>query len=416
MVELAAWLVTLAIHSSVMLGAVWVSCTVCVRLPERVREVLWKAAAFGALPTSLLQHWWGAAPAAGYVAVLGTPAVVEIAPVAGSAEPSPVEALAMTAPVCFATLAIALAILASARVLVQCWRARRLLRDRQPAPAALVAELATVRERCGGRHARLTVSRTLRVPIATGVLRPEICLPAAIATLDDSERRAVLAHEFGHLLRRDPLWLRAFLVAQCLLPWQPLLRLARRRVEELSEYACDALAAELAGVSGTARCLVAVADWLRAAPATRCIVAASMAAKGSLLARRVDRLLSERGVAGLGRHGWWLAPGIGLLLATAAVALPAAAFVATPPATLPRNASPLERAAALLDAECAALSAEFARLQRELPVAALEAADRALLQRLAARIAALDANRVKIAEAVRALDAPAAASNSPSPR
>ncbi|WP_416760293.1 M56 family metallopeptidase [Roseateles sp. So40a] len=76
----------------------------------------------------------------------------------------------------------------------------------------------------------------------------QICLPAGLMrSLEGQQRVAVLAHEIAHLRRRDLAWrLAARLVAQ--LGWlQPLNRLAMRRLDLLAELACDAWAAEEAG-------------------------------------------------------------------------------------------------------------------------------------------------------------------------
>lgn len=74
--------------------------------------------------------------------------------------------------------------------------------------------------------------------LLTGFLRPAILFPAggdeaAMAT------REIFLHELAHLARRDPLWLHLCQIAKILLPFQPLLWVLARRIEELSDYACD---------------------------------------------------------------------------------------------------------------------------------------------------------------------------------
>ena len=110
------------------------------------------------------------------------------------------------------------------------------------------------------RALRLSQHTGLQTPIAFGALRPEISLPSrCFAELDDQHQLSMLAHELGHLMHRDPLWLRINGLLIALFPWQPLFRLARRRIQILAEYRSDALAAELTGNLAAASCL-ATAD------------------------------------------------------------------------------------------------------------------------------------------------------------
>lgn len=71
-----------------------------------------------------------------------------------------------------------------------------------------------------------------------GILRPAILLPDRGNEIPMAVREVFL-HEFAHLARRDPLWLHLCILAKILIPFQPLLWLLSRRIEELSDYACD---------------------------------------------------------------------------------------------------------------------------------------------------------------------------------
>ena len=163
------------------------------------------------------------------------------------------------------------------------------------------AWIEILREQCDRfdyrRRVRLTVSDDIMVPMAMGVFRPEICLPAdADRTLPGCELRAAVAHELAHLHRRDPAWLVVYRAVQMLLFAQPLNRFAVRRLIELSEYQCDAWAAETTrDPLALARCLERVARRLVTGQTDDLLVAnapvASLAMTRSMLSRRVGRLL-----------------------------------------------------------------------------------------------------------------------------
>jgi len=93
---------------------------------------------------------------------------------------------------------------------------------------------------------RLALSPTVRAPLCAGLLQPTVVLPTA--PLPERALRAALAHELGHL-RRGDLWL-AWVpaLAEALLWFHPLARLAAREHAQAREEACDAFALRRAGV------------------------------------------------------------------------------------------------------------------------------------------------------------------------
>jgi len=113
---------------------------------------------------------------------------------------------------------------------------------------------------------RLTRSDGLASPIALG--RSEICVPGAVLTdLDAAQQRSVLAHELAHIARRDPLWLTGASLLERVFFFQPLNRLARRRIQESAEYLCDDWAVGRTGSGITmAKSLMKVAEWMHAEP------------------------------------------------------------------------------------------------------------------------------------------------------
>lgn len=174
-------------------------------------------------------------------------------------------------------------------------RLQRVLVAREPEVDARVLTVAATVARSLGmcRTPQLSRSPVLATPIAFGWLRPEICLPARAAGLGDGSLRAMLAHELAHLHRGDPAWMWFAALLQAVMPWQPLLWLARRRWVRLVELRCDAVAARESSPAAVARCLLDVADWLRPNAPVQTF-ALGMAAKPSALRERVEAALAAR--------------------------------------------------------------------------------------------------------------------------
>jgi hypothetical protein len=141
------------------------------------------------------------------------------------------------------------------------------------------------------RRVRLTDSTNISSPIALG--GSEICVPSrAMLDLPRDEQRVMLAHELGHIVRRDPMWLKLCGWIESLFPFQPLNRLARRNIQREAEYLCDDWAVEQTGLGlSLARCLAQVASWLETGHGN---ISPTMAANGSPLVTRVQRLLDGK--------------------------------------------------------------------------------------------------------------------------
>ncbi len=138
---------------------------------------------------------------------------------------------------------------------------------------------------------RLFYSDRLLAPIAHGLLHPTITVPVRTTSdLPAEEQLAMLAHELGHLERRDPAWLTVARLLGIGLFFQPLNRLAHRRLGSLAEFQCDAAALRATGDRvALARCLTEVAGWVVAS--RRPLPACGMADSTSPLAARVVRIL-----------------------------------------------------------------------------------------------------------------------------
>lgn len=117
-----------------------------------------------------------------------------------------------------------------------------------------------------------------------------VLVPRWSLTLPQAQRRALLAHEFSHLRRRDPLWRLGLALWGGLLWPLPLSALARQRLDALAEFECDAAAARALGDGRPlAECLAHCLEQ-RLEPGFPAF-AAAMAAPRSPLLQRAEQLL-----------------------------------------------------------------------------------------------------------------------------
>lgn len=169
---------------------------------------------------------------------------------------------------------------------------RRRLKDRvEVRDPSGVAALSKLVEKSGLRRSiRLTASARLSSPIVLG--SSEICVPLRACTeLDQRQFESLLAHELAHIVRRDSVWLLSACLIESVLFFQPLNRLARRRMQEETEFLCDAWAVRQTGLSiDLAKCLAEVATWIRG---SRPAMAPSILGRSSSLVDRVERLCSD---------------------------------------------------------------------------------------------------------------------------
>ncbi|HET6585432.1 MAG TPA: M56 family metallopeptidase, partial [Nannocystaceae bacterium] len=341
-----SWAVTYAVHSTILLCGAWLLERRLGDRPELMSPI-WKVAVLGGAFSATLQLVAGLEPAGGRWAIAAeeraaeplrmtavAPAVmgrVVVAPALASVAeapldfalasstsaplPEPVLARAARERASVATTAAPPSWTAPARAaiallmlwivgglvailgLVRSWLAlRRILRGRLALRAGALADtFARLQASAGGpRSVRLSVSPTIRVPLATGVVRPEIVVPRrALRELGAAAQQSMLAHELGHVVRRDPAWRLFVAVVERVLFFQPLLRIASRRIAQHAEYLADAWAARhTAQPLALARCLTEIATWLRAGPVPAGVsLASGMAEPASILGRRVLRLV-----------------------------------------------------------------------------------------------------------------------------
>ncbi len=337
-----SWLATYLVHSTVLLSAAWLADRLAGRRLPAIAETAWRAALVGGLLSATLHSAAQpglvlrplaarAAPPAGHG--MTTAATVPL-PTAGAGSRSAPSRSATDRVAHLLPSFAAIAWPSGAAVLLLRLGAsavalRKLLRLRRPRPPGrLVRRLAL---RLGiRRQVAVSTSRAIPVPFTTGVLRPEVCCPERLfADLPAGHQEGVLAHELAHVRRHDVAWRRAVRGLEAVLWPQPLLRVARRRLEALGETRCDLLAAACTGrPRELASCLVEVAAWTRHPPAPLAAMA-----PGAGLDERVRRLLEEP-VTDSPRHPW-SAPVAAAATVLIAICLPALSFVDAAPAAPP---------------------------------------------------------------------------------
>jgi len=346
--SLLAWLLTYAIHSTVLLGLAWF-VTRRRRLEPAASDLLWKVALLAPLVTGTIQarlelstpaavrlpvvqpaaptdpgRQPGAAdpgrqpgvqptdPTSGTPETPGTPGY---RPGLAGAQASGLPSLTLVLVLLWAVIALGSSLYYLARRLILVGR----LADRRAvSDGALVATLAELKQTTGyRRRVHLTMARTISSPVALGL--SEICVPEmAVSELGMEQQRSMLAHELAHLARRDSLWLAGASLIERFFFFQPLNKLARRELETTAEYLSDEWAMQKTGSAvSLAKCLATVAEWIQASPLG--VPVAGLAERRSLLVSRIARLLESRRVSSpAARLGWAAAAMVGVIVTIAA--------------------------------------------------------------------------------------------------
>jgi beta-lactamase regulating signal transducer with metallopeptidase domain len=346
------WLLTYALHSTILIVAVWllVSSPLGHRLRLTSAAWLWLVALCGGVLTATLQTSGVLAGASGTLRLAAetpTRAAVRVELPARAAAPTSPAGAVPPHRTFATTLEISprwpLAVMAGwiAGVLLMLggfawarWRFFRSIAGRRIAHHTLAANaLREVQRRASvHRPIRLTVAPALASPVAIG--RDEICLPErALSELELGQQEVMLAHELAHLERGDSRWLVLARVIEAVFFFQPLNRLARRRMQDAAEFACDVWALRvLARPMALARCLARVAEWSLASP--RLLAPAMAGRRGSMLLQRVERLTNGRAIGERGAGPAAAVIAAGALLALALLA-PKAAVGAPPGPAFP---------------------------------------------------------------------------------
>ena len=264
-----AWVATHLVHSTLAVVGAW-AVTRAVRLSPSDNVRIWRLALFAPL-VSATAHAFGAG--------VSSPLSVDLSRVMPSALAEWGVAAAIVTFVVLAASVVAGVSWPSSRAL------RRALGLRRPPDGGrdLEDEVASLARASRWPAPRVTVSDTSVAPAAVG--SSEICVPVTVfGLLPVAEQRALLAHELGHLVRRDPLWQAAAATVVRLTVFQPLNRLALQKLRVASEQAADDFAVRLTGDA------VALARALTSLTAVIVAVSGAASAAGSPVVERVERL------------------------------------------------------------------------------------------------------------------------------
>jgi hypothetical protein len=174
------------------------------------------------------------------------------------------------------------------------WRAAaRILRSsRRIAPQAAAAALLPA-----VADTPIFESDLIAAPVTIGVLRPWVLLPAAWRSWPEPNLRAVLAHEFAHVKRRDPLVAFLASINRCVFWFHPLAWWLQRKLAASAELACDDAAVRTIGEPRRyAALLLAMAQAMRRSGGL--VVRLGVGIDGSaLVSRRIERILRGEIVA-----------------------------------------------------------------------------------------------------------------------
>jgi beta-lactamase regulating signal transducer with metallopeptidase domain len=390
----AAWLLTLCLHAGVLLTLAWLLDRNVLRHQLGWREWVWRLALFGGLLTASGQMLLDTPKAARiataapetipsnqsrHVAFMQTSAVDTTstisldgaAPQRSVARPaqtvaaSPNEMSWMANVAMPAWYQIIVAAWMAGVLLSLSWTGRAWLRMRHKLDLATplgdlqIDETARqIAALAGVGRPDLLVLDELASPVAVGGRR--IILPSwVVGHFDDAQMRALLAHEIAHLSRRDPARKLASALVCSMFWFMPLASVARRRLDEIAEEACDAWAAAQCGDGrALAECLFGCAEHHMRGP--QFALASAMSRRHSPVLKRINQLID--GVPMKLRvslpqllvaivitlaAGMTLLPGVGVVQASAAAEPPppsAAPLPAKPalttPATMPAPPAP----------------------------------------------------------------------------
>ena len=307
------WLLTYAVHSTVLLGAAWLLVSRRhLRWSPAARHAIWSVALVAGFVTATLQLATPWTPVGGAMQLpLARSAVTALQvmqhdvglPAAGAGDAGgaggAVSTRVLVVGVSASTMAVAawalVTLVLVGRLALAHRRLRLALADRRDVGPSLVAGALRHLLAEGGvrRAVSLSTSDALQAPAA--IPGDEIVLPTrALRELSLAEQEGVLAHELAHVVRRDTLWLQLAAWIERLAWFQPLNRVARRQLQHSAEFAADAWAVAVTRQPlRLAQALARVAEWVAPDGASHASLAPG--ADGSPLIERVRRLTSPRG-------------------------------------------------------------------------------------------------------------------------
>jgi TonB family protein len=332
--------VSVALKSTVVLGAAWLAAGAFRGRSAASRHLVWTAAAAAVLALPFLSAGLPAlrVPASGALLRLDSGVMFQVAssaavePPSSSLLPAATARRAMNAPrhpdwrIWLMLLWAAGAAAALARMLaafLAMWRVQRgARRFPDDGLARALAQALGIRHRV-----RVLESRAGSMPMTFGILRPAIFMPPEATGWSEERRRVVLLHELAHVRRGDAATHLLARTAWSLNWWNPLAWSAWREFLKERERATDDLVLNAgARASDYAGHLLEVARSMQSAPATAW--AAVAMARRSQLEGRLLAILD----AGVKRHAPGRMAGLAATLLAIAAVAPFAAMRAQTPA------------------------------------------------------------------------------------
>lgn len=140
-----------------------------------------------------------------------------------------------------------------------------------------------------GVHAWISASHG---PAVVGLEDPEIVLPTRVQLLTSEEQRLAVAHEQQHIAARDHWLVRGAAFAEAVVPWNPLVWIATRRLRGAVEVDCDARVLQaMPNVRAYASLVLEVATWPLELPAAAPALGETAVTQ---LERRIRLMTGER--------------------------------------------------------------------------------------------------------------------------
>lgn len=344
--EIMSWFLNYAIHSSVVIGAIWFFTRLWPSSSSAIRNALWRVAVFAPVFTSLV---WTLTPhislfnpmelntsakiqrhadplgLSGLQAALVVKDTLEQRQTPNSNEmkgvpPSQGRYLALVPQAAWelessaqlerseerlvpsaSSIALMLAGVALlgwscfslARGGLQIVSLRRHLADRSLVEdPELLGVLARLQQatKCT-RRVRLSSHDSISSPIA--LVGDEICVPTRmIHAMPLAQSKAAIAHELAHIRRKDPIWTLCIHIVESMFPMQPLNRLARIQHNATMELLCDDWAIQQTGEGlNLAKCLETIGQWSQKTSHPE--MCPAMARPSQALVARVRHALSD---------------------------------------------------------------------------------------------------------------------------
>ena len=331
----AGYLVNAVWETALIFLAAWLASRMLRRLGPQAEHALWVGALFAALITPaipvlrLLPGVFKGAAGTG-----GGSAAILAADHGGATLRTSVIALPQSWLWWLLALYAASGLLFAGRLILSSLAATRLLR--QAGPATLTPDQEEIWMRCRRAfslpRARMLVSADAPGPVALGLRRPVLLMPAGFAARCTPEDfLAAVAHECAHHRRRDYQKNLLYEVASLGLVFHPLIWAIKSRLAQTREMICDAMAAEgHVDAHSYARSLLRLAAMV-VVPSQNSTVHAIGIFDAGVLEKRIMRIRMKKAQSGAVAR-WGLMGAAGAILLSAAVCAAAMAVVIAPQA------------------------------------------------------------------------------------